>query len=50
MNAPSKIHGYRCKKLRCFKRIFKEWIHGVTEIADQWAEYRDVPWWYPELV
>jgi hypothetical protein len=48
MKTASKIEGYRCKRIRCFEQIFREWIRGTTEIADQWKKCRDVPWWYNE--
>jgi hypothetical protein len=38
----------RCKQIRCFKAIYKQWICAVTELAKQWKRAGDVPWWYNE--
>ena len=48
METAPRIQGFRCKRIRCFKPVFKEWIRCITEIAEQWEEYRGAPWWYNE--
>ncbi len=36
METDFRIQGYRCKKIRCFKRVFKEWIKVITELVGDW--------------
>jgi len=40
--------GRRCKRVRCFEAIFKEWIGCISQIAHDWKSRGDVPWWYNE--
>ena len=48
MAAIPKIQGYQYKKIRCFERIFQEWIWVINKRADDWKEIGDIPWWYTE--
>ncbi len=47
METVHRIQGYRCKQIRCFRRIFREWIKVTNELADDWIGV-DAPWWYTE--
>lgn len=43
-----KIEGSKCGGIRCLRPVFREWIKGITEIAEEWEPSRDAPWWYNE--
>lgn len=42
---PTKIQGFNCVRIRCLSPVFREWIKGITEIAEEWKYSRDAPWW-----
>jgi len=48
MSTTPKIEGYECKDIHCFKAIYEEWIDLLTELAKQWKQGGDFPWWYNE--